>query len=557
MPGKPKLGWACAWLMVVLVMLLAPSRASAQDIQGHVLELQGDELVVDLSLQHGASRGDLVELWRPLRLKHPVSGRSVSDRFEIGRLRLVQVRDNLALAKLEGQPSRPPAIGDVVILRRAAKPENAVVVATPSTSGDASKQSGKKIDPTAAAPTATMPAAVQQDVEAASVVALFDSLRGSDLSSRIRAYETFARINPKNRFSRTLLEEALLLRRAHRWEKGADKAEPRIRAASFMAPSAVPERQAPTLAVQVEGLARGAVLYTRGASDVNYVATPMRPNGEGFYQAAIPTAQVRAPHVHYFIEAVDPDGHGIPIVSHQESPQVLDVEPEPVSGQARPYEMMATMLTDYADWNNLERNDWAWQTEGSIGIRIADKGLRALRTGFGVYRGRGGSLQELDELNKQPREIGLTYGYLETEFGVSSFTGLIGRAIIGLRERGVTGGAQAFVRLGNDKQTNLLLGGEILGGVGLRGITELQLAAFERFPLMFRTEVTNQPAGDTPSDESATDVSVGRADIGARAIAQLGYRVVPTLTLAARGSYEGRTINHAGPGFGAAVSYQW
>ena len=38
---------------------------------------------------------------------------------------------------------------------------------------------------------------------------------------------------------------------------------------------------------------------------------------------------------------------------------------------------------------------------------------------------------------------------------------------------------------------------------------------------------------------------------------QVGYRLVPELTVAARASYEGRTIQHAGPGAGAGVTYSW
>ena len=46
-------------------------------------------------------------------------------------------------------------------------------------------------------------------------------------------------------------------------------------------------------------------------------------------------------------------------------------------------------------------------------------------------------------------------------------------------------------------------------------------------------------------------------DLGDRAIAQLGYRISPDLTVFVRGSYQGRTINHAGPGAGAGVTYSW
>jgi hypothetical protein len=72
---------------------------------------------------------------------------------------------------------------------------------------------------------------------------------------------------------------------------------------------------------------------------------------------------------------------------------------------------------------------------------------------------------------------------------------------------------------------------------------------------MFRSEVTNQPAGSAHTEQSG--VSTSQGDVGVRLIAQVGYRIMPSLTVALRASYQGRTINHAGPGGGAAVSYQW
>ena len=184
--------------------------------------------------------------------------------------------------------------------------------------------------------------------------------------------------------------------------------------------------------------------------------------------------------------------------------------------------------------------------------------MRALRSGFGVYRGIGGSLEELDRQGLEPRKVGLTYGYLEGEYGVSSFVGLVVRGVVGLLDSGVSGGAQAFVRIGSDKKTNLLLGGEVLGGVGLRGITELSLTTFEQFPILFRTEVTNQPAGVTArAGGEPGNTSLEQGEVGARAIAQIGYRVIPPLVVALRGSYQGRTIRHAGPGAGGAVTFTW
>src|SRR5262249_21297094 len=149
--------------------------------------------------------------------------------------------------------------------------------------------------------------------------------------------------------------------------------------------------------------------------------------------------------------------------------------------------------------------------------------------------------------------VGLTYGYIEGEIGIDSFWGIAARAVAGLGDAGVTGGAPAFVRIGHDKKTNLLLGGEVLRGVGLRGFTRLELAIFPRIPVLVRSEVTNQPAGVSPGKLPEKNESMSTGDVGVRAIVQIGYRITPGFALFLRGSYQGRTINHAGPGGGAGV----
>jgi hypothetical protein len=307
--------------------------------------------------------------------------------------------------------------------------------------------------------------------------------------------------------------------------------------------------------------ANGAVLHVRHSGEVAYQSIPMRAAGIGYYRATISGEQMKAPQVAYFIESVNPAGAASALVGSAESPLAIEVHdsprPEPPASPAA----AVALFTDYADYNRMRANDYAWQTEGYFGLRYGDIGVRAVRSGFGVYRGVGGSIHELDELGLKGRKVGLTYGYLEGEFGTSNFVGLIGRVVLGLTDEGVDGGGQFFVRLGNDKVTNILLGGEVLGGIGLKGIAELQWNTIARVPIVIRTEVTNQPAG-SPPNRSTTTVSIPTSatddgDIGARAMVQIGYRIVPSFTFALRGSYEGRTIQHAGPGAGAGVSYTW
>jgi hypothetical protein len=302
----------------------------------------------------------------------------------------------------------------------------------------------------------------------------------------------------------------------------------------------VPQR----FAVELDARFVGAVVHVRRKGKTAYRSIAMESLGPRYWGATLPGDAVADPGMEYFVEGVPEKGSAIAIVGTADSPKEAEVDPHPVTGKQPGTLAQLAMWTEYASFNTKRANDYVFQTEGNFGWRLGDVGIRAIRSGFGVLRGKGGSLDDLDKLGKDPRDVGLTYGYIESEFGITPTFSLLTRPIIGLREGGVTGGAQSFFRVGSDLKTNLLVGGEVLGTVGLRGIVQLDWRTIPRVPIMFRSEVTNQPAGSG-------------GDIGARLIGQVGYELARDFTISVRGSYQGRTINHAGPGAGVAVGYQW
>ena len=533
----------------------APTPAASTIVTGTVLGIDGEDIVLDLGSSKGAADGSVVELWRPFKLRHPVTGQTLTDRFRIGALRFVQVQKKLALARPEGTLAREPAPGDIVLLARAASPSQP----NPSEPRAPARARTTEREVASSAPGTASPArdASPLDAEGRELCAIFESLKGQPIAKRIARYEQYLQAHPQGTYAGVLWEEADALRQllagsAARPASGASET------VAFAPPSSALAHEPLTLGVEIAGAA-GAVLHVRHAGEVAYQSSPMRPAGARYYRATIDPAQMEAPEVQYFIEAVNAGGTAIPAVGTADAPHRIEVHesPRPLA-PSRPAASVS-IFTDYADYNRLRGNDYAWQTEGQFGLRYADKGVRAVRSGFGVYRGLGGSVYELDSLGRQPRRVGLTYGYLEGEFATSNIIGFIGRLAFGLNDDGVNAGGQFFLRLGNDRLTNLLLGGEVLGGIGTRGIAELQWNTLPRVPFVLRTEVTNQPAGATPSGSTdpSSNLAVGRGDIGARAIVQVGYRLAPELTVAVRASYEGRTIQHAGPGAGAGVTYSW
>ncbi|MBK9263015.1 MAG: hypothetical protein IPM54_24825 [Polyangiaceae bacterium] len=523
------------------------------EVRATVLALDGEDLVIDIGAGQGATEGALVELWRPVKLRHPVSGKILEDRFRIGTLQLGQVRPTLSLARPSGELARTPEKGDLVILSPAASPGPTTPAPTGTTPGDGGS-----------APTGEAPAESKLDAEARTVAEMFDSLQGADLITRIRKYEEYVRTTPNGRYARVLYEEAAALRRLveakdtpkrRKTDAKDDDGIPALR--SFEPPKEVLEGSRLELVAELTDDATGALLHIRRRGESAFETVNMIPIGPGYWSGLVPKDKLQPPEMEYFIEATSAKGVATPVFGGPGVPKVVDVVPVPKIGPPRKVGASATLLTDYADYNRLRGNDWSWQTEGIFGLRYDDVGVRALRTGFGVYRGQGGSLRDLDVLNLKGRAVGLTYGYLETEVGFHRLFSLIGRLAIGLQDNGVTGGGQVLFRIGSDRDTNLLLGGELLGGVGLRGFTQLELNTIKKVPILVRTEVTNQPAGNTKIDNVAEGESTGENEIGVRAIVQAGYRFTPDLVVSARVSFQGRTIDHAGPGFGGAVGYTW
>lgn len=542
----------------------APSAGSA--VEGRVLDVQGTDLVLDLGAATGLRDGDVVQIWRPLALRHPVTKRLVSDRFLIGELVLVQVRPSMTLARYTEPLARTPEVGDVVLLPEivAAKPAAPAAAASSSPAPTVQASPAPGTQPAGTTPAAQGAAAKPKDIHAQRVSMLMMALRGASPERRAQAYEKLAETDVGTPYATALRDEARALRGAH---GAAPTAEPRPQGPPvpmvYRAPVIEEARAGEPIQLALEIYdAAGAVLHVRAKGKPSYTSLPMQPGSGIYFTVAIPGEEIELPALELFVEATDSLGRAVAVLGSSDLPTVVAVRP--VYAEEAPRDFLATVkiATDYADYNRLRGNDYAWQTEGEFGLRIDDTGVRALRSGFGVYRGKGGGVDELDRQGREPREVGLTYGYLEGEFAPVHAFSLIPRVIVGLGDDGVTGGAQMLFRIGNDLETNLVLGGEVLGGVGVRGIAQLELATFERVPILLRTEVTNQPAGAGGGSgrigpDGEPFFAQEGSDVGARGIAEVGYRLVDQLVVRVRGSFQGRTIQHAGPGFGGGVSYSW
>lgn len=500
--------------------------------EGTLVAIDSGDLVLDVGKKAGLERGQVVELWRPLKVKHPVTGKIVADRFKIATVKLTDVENVMSLGKVEQGSQRNPTPGDIVVLPdKVEKPAKGAPTPAPT----APAAPTPMYNP--AKPDAKPQVILKTDPDAELLGELFDRLKGQDRVARVAAYRSFAAEHPQSRFDGVLSEEIVALQQE---EKREDALKPASYAPINRLRLGTPQR----FAVELDPRFVGAVVHVKAHGASSYRSIPMQPIGDRYWSATLPGDAIAEPSMDYFVEGTRENGTVYQVVGSADKPRDAPVDARPLSGKREGTLATLAVSSELASFNVKKANDYLFQTEGAFGWRLGDLGIRAVRSGFGVLRGKGGSLNDLEVLHKDPHDVGLTYGWLEAELGIVHGFSLIGRPILGLRQEGLTGGAQAFFRIGNDLETNLLIGGEALGSVGLRGAIELQWKTIPRVPILLRSEVTNQPAG------------VG-GDVGARAIAQVGYEVVKDLAVSVRGSYQGRTINHAGPGGGAGVSYQW
>jgi hypothetical protein len=544
----------------------ASATPAPPSIERHVLGLQDTDVIVDLTAKDGAKSGDEVELWRPLRLVHPVTHKIIVDRFRIATLKLVQVRDAVSVAHVMGTPLHPPATGDLVIAP-GAQPSTVVAVPAPAPvaplpaappSPPSTKPAPSPVIPPGVPPVESTTAA-DADSEAATVSTMFERLRGASLIKRILRYETYAKDHPNGAYARVLLEEAAALRELVSLREHNEADAPAVR--HFDVPDQVLDRTPLMLTVEMTGQVAGAVLQARVAGESRFRSFPMMQTGPKYFSATLPADRVLPPRIEYFVDAVRTSGASVTVAGSPETPLVTTVNHVPHPELSLPRETTVSLSTDYADYNRLRGNDHVFQTEGAFTMRLGDIGVRSFGGGFGVYRGVGGSIDDLDVQHLDARSVGLTYGYVQGEFAIKENVSMIARAVLGLRDIGTAGGAQLGVRVGSDLATNLVVSGEVLGGVGLRGIAELDIAPRGKVPVAIRSEVTNQPAGAGTNRQDdpglRPNVSVAAGDVGVRGIVQVGYRFLPPLVVAIRASYQGRTISHAGPGLGGAVEYRW
>ncbi len=84
--------------------------------EGVIVKLEPkQQFLIDLGKKDRVQAGMKVSVYRRVKVKHPISGKTINDRFYIGTIKLEQVSRFLSVAKTVGGFSYKPSVGDFVV----------------------------------------------------------------------------------------------------------------------------------------------------------------------------------------------------------------------------------------------------------------------------------------------------------------------------------------------------------------------------------------------------------------------------------------------------------
>ncbi len=549
---RTRWGRCLAAAMVTVTRFASAQQAPAQPPgEGTVVRVDRDLLVVDLGRDAGLTEGQRVPLWRPLTVRHPITGQSLRDRYPLGSVQVYSVGDSLTVLRHSEGLLRPPAVGDRVVAPDALppppRPARAVAVATPSAATAAAATGPTPPATTPAHPTAAV-AAPGVSSEERALLTTFLSTLGRPPEERALRWTAYLNTQRSSPWADRVRAEINALRAAPPTAPPLPvQASPYPLTRGAMADT-LRLGDAARVALQVTGVpVLGGRVSARRPGAERYTTQTLTRDGDDFLRAEIPASLVTLDGFEYFVEVDVEGGAAMPILGSADHPLRVEVERGPGDAPDPRGRTRIDLRADYADVGSRTIGSrFVAQrfvlVEGDFLQRLQTRALYGYRVGFGVFNGEGLPLSRLtSDAESMPSTV--AYGYHELEFSPSEFVHLIARGQVGVHRGGLVGGAQARIRIGYERRTNLVLGGDVLTEVGQKAFFALNFHPHARLPMLAQGEVFNQ--------------SIASGDPMFRVVAQIGWRATDWFTIAARGSYQLRNIENGGFGAGLSTTFDW
>lgn len=544
--GRRRPAWPAAAALAVSAWA-AP--AQAQRVEGTILQIEENELLVDLGRADGVEPGNAVRLYRRVVVEHPLTHRRLEDRFPLGDESLDQVAERMSIIVLDAPLAHPPRVGDTVVVTGTGAagpeppPEAAACPACPATSCPAA-------------------AACELDPAVRTLLETFGRTLGQTLERRIEIWEDYLAEHPDVAWAGSVAADVHSLRSA----LGTMHAAAPARAAGSSArkghepPSQgfVGEPLEIVVAIDPRDALRLVQIHVRHEGEQGYQVFDLEPDGDFYLRARIPDEFVREDGFAYFLAGVDAEGTEVPLGGSAERPiRVPVVERFPAPPVRTDRSNLHTSF-EYVDFfADAIQRDYYLRFEADFRY-VLSSWFYSLRMGFGIFEGLGGPVDEVDWSGDDttlvdPQPISYRYGFTEVEFRLHELFYVIGRISVGSARAYETPdgqsespealvGGRGRIRIGRPTGTNLEVGGGYIEDLGYEADLSVNLALVESVPLRGYIIVTDMPV---------------RGDLGVRLVAEAGWRPASWFEFTVLAGYNIRTIHHQGFSLGAAASFLW
>jgi hypothetical protein len=543
----------CASIMVVL-----PCRTNAQKLrsgEGIVLAIQDGEILIDLGTEQGLKEDLRGVLYRRVRLKHPLTGKTLKDLVPLAQVVVITAGEIVSAVLIDEPNLDRVKKGDVVRFKTLMPP--------PKPEARECQECQECHD-------------CPIDEHAEILQGTWLTTLGKSVEQRIETWKVFIDLNSDSPYLKQAESElAFTLRLKENLDQAANlrkkKQKRHARKSKIVAHhrpiSSVEENKPVRIVVFVMGdrPVNTVRLYYRQVDKNGYDFQTMVMCGDSHYCAAMPTSLLIPPGFEYFIEAQDTQGKSIKVHRSPQTPQVVKVLKLPVTSQLVENRSSARFNVEWSDFFlKSPGQDYFWKTEGDFTYKLMFGPFRSFRMGFGIFEGAGGPTTKLEkavasvssDISKEEIQQRLTvsYSYFEPEFAFGKYFAIIPRLVVGaIHEKQLPGiskrfqgenifGFHTYLRIGQEDGTNLIMGGSLTQDMGMEALINMSLSIFKYVPIGISVAATNMPVGE---------------DYAARLGLTIGWRQFDWMSIDALLGMNMRNIRHIGMGGGFGLTFNW
>jgi hypothetical protein len=516
--------------ILIVLLLLGGGIAYADDeiLRGSVVRIEAKEIYVSLGSSHGVVGGAALRIKRPITLRHPITHAAISDWVPIGSASVTEAGYEMSRA-IVGELVAEIKVGDIaeVLVDRPEPPR----------------------------PVERGPVAPPVDAATAEVLGELTAQAGQSIDVRIASWERYLSIRPSSRYSagiRRELDELRTLRDQMRMPGSVHGAE-RIATVTHSAPSVARAGAPLPLAFVLDRPDRvaSAYLHYRPHGAPTYRAVLLIRDHGIYLHGAIPAEVVAAPGVDYFVEVAMPNGTSGLALGAPAWPIAVEVRPPTLLDQIGAMSAGSTVrfTADSSSFGSLDhragdRGDHIYTANLDFTYRLRDV-IESVGVGAGVYAGTGGFRDGVWTATNAAPTTGFHYGYADMEVGGHAdgiHVSVGGQLIAGVGKTGFGLGGEGRLRIGERDGTNVVFLGRTIDQVGF--LSQIRFGARIATPLGLGISVG---ATDQPNE----------GDVGLVLGTELELYAIRNVSILARGSWEGRSVDHSGVGGGGGVAFNW